>query len=119
MTEVGFPFRFDDGGRTAGADAAAHLRELIEQILLTAPGERVMRPDFGAGVGALVFAPAGDALAAALEASVQAALQQTLGARARVLEVTSTAGDGRLEVTVRYAPAGGGPVATVAADLPR
>ena len=34
-----------------------HLRDLIEQVLFTAPGERVMRPDFGSGLLALVFEP--------------------------------------------------------------
>ena len=34
-----------------------HIRDLIEQVLFTSPGERVMRPDFGAGLLALVFEP--------------------------------------------------------------
>ncbi|TVP69178.1 MAG: hypothetical protein EA339_14950 [Rhodobacteraceae bacterium] len=107
MTNMTFPFDFDDAGQTARADPRRHLRNLIEQILLTAPGERVMRPQFGAGVGALVFSPSGDALATALEAMAHAALQQSLGTRAQIVEVVVQAGDGLLEVLVRYRAADG------------
>ncbi len=102
MRQVAFPFDIDAGGQTADADAGRHLRGLIEQILFTTPGERVMRPDFGAGIAALVFAPAGDAMAAAIETQAHAALQGALGGRARILGVGVSAGDGRLTVEVRY-----------------
>ena len=38
-------------------DYEAYIRQLIRQVLLTAPGERINRPEFGAGVRRLVFAP--------------------------------------------------------------
>ncbi len=104
MTEMAFPFIPDSSGRTAEADPSRHLRDLIEQVLLTSPGERVMRPDFGAGMRARVFAPAGDAVATALETSVEAALQHAIGARARILGVSAASGDGVLIVEVNYAP---------------
>ena len=47
-----FPYQFDGRGRTAEADEAAYIRDLIEQVLFTAPGERVNRPDFGCGLHA-------------------------------------------------------------------
>ena len=72
-----YPFRFDDGGRTATSNDA-DIRELIEQVLFTAPGERVNRPTFGSGALQLVFAPANDALAAAVQLTVLGAVQQTL-----------------------------------------
>ena len=50
---IAFPYSIDVSGRTATADNATHIRDLIEQVLFTAPGERVMRPDFGSGVAAL------------------------------------------------------------------
>lgn len=102
MRQVALPFDFDAGGQTADADPRRHLRDLVEQILFTSPGERVMRPDFGAGIAALVFAPAGDARAAAIETQAHAALQGALGTRARILGVSATADDGRLAVEVRY-----------------
>ena len=52
-----YPYHFDGSGRSAATDEADHIRDLIEQVLFTSPGERVMRPDFGAGLLALVFEP--------------------------------------------------------------
>ena len=55
---LAFPFGFDRSGRTASAtNQDQHIRDLIEQVLLTAPGERVNRPTFGTGTAQLVFAP--------------------------------------------------------------
>ena len=62
-----FPFRIDGRGRTAETDRDDHVRDLIHQVLFTAPGERVNRPDFGCGIGQLTFMPNGDQLAAATQ----------------------------------------------------
>lgn len=103
MTDVGFPYRFDGRGRTADAvDHAGHVRELIEQLLFTAPGERVMRPDFGTGLMQLLFGPASTDLAAATQMLVQSALQQWLGDEIEPQDVSVVAGEGSIEVTVRY-----------------
>lgn len=99
----GFPFGFDSLGRTRGADGeAAHVRHLIEQLLFTAPGERVMRPEFGTGLAALLFQPASPERAAATRLLLQSALQQWLGDRILPLAVDVTAGDGSLEVFIQY-----------------
>jgi phage baseplate assembly protein W len=101
--DIAFPFRVDGTGRTAAAEHEdAHLRDLIEQVLFTVPGERVMRPDFGCGLLQLVFAPNSEALVATLQALVQGALQQTLGMRIRVDDVTAHSRDATLTVEVRY-----------------
>ena len=89
--EIDFPFYIDRGGRTATTDEGDHLRDLIEQVLFTTPGERVNRPDFGSGLLQLVFAPNSDELAATLQFTVQASLQQWLGDRLEVV-----AADGRI-----------------------
>ncbi|MFJ1749609.1 GPW/gp25 family protein [Streptomyces sp. NPDC088116] len=78
-TDIAFPFRSDRRGRTAHASYDDHVRDLIEQLLFTSPGERVMRPDFGCGLLDLVFTPNSPELASALELSVQASLQRWLG----------------------------------------
>lgn len=77
--DIAFPFRVDRRGRTAHAPYDDHMRDLIEQLLFTSPGERVMRPDFGCGLLDLVFTPNSPELASALELSVQASLQRWLG----------------------------------------
>ncbi|MFV2144638.1 MULTISPECIES: GPW/gp25 family protein [Isoptericola] len=101
---VAFPLRMDAGGRTDVVDDEAYLSGLVEQVLFTAPGERVNRPDFGSGVGRLVFAPSDDALASSTQALVQGALQRWLGDLIRVEEVHVTSVDARLEVLVTYLP---------------
>ena len=99
---IAHPFHVDGRGRVAAAGAADHLDQLVEQVLFTAPGERVNRPDFGSGLGQLVFAPNSDELQTAVEYLVQGALQQWLGDLLQVEEVTVTHDDAALGVTVRY-----------------
>jgi uncharacterized protein len=96
------PYRFDGRGRTADADEAAWIRGLVEQVLFTAPGERVMRPDFGSGLMQLVFAPNSPELAATTRLLVQAALQQWLGNLITVQAVEVEAVESTVRVTVRY-----------------
>jgi phage baseplate assembly protein W len=96
------PFQFDGSGRTREADEAAWIRGLIRQVLFTAPGERVMRPDFGSGLRELVFAPNSPELAATTRFLVQGALQQWLAALITVEAVAVEALDSRLSVTVQY-----------------
>src|SRR6516225_5090719 len=96
-----YPFRFDDGGRTATSNDA-DIRDLIEQVLFTAPGERVNRPTFGSGLLRLVFAPNSDELAAATQFLVQGALQQWLGDLIQINEVQVESIDSTLWVTIAY-----------------
>lgn len=99
-----FPFHIDRGGRTAITGDGDHLRDLIEQVLFTTPGERVNRPELGSGLLQLVFAPNSDELAATLQFTVQASLQQWLGDRIEVGSVEVTNQDSTLRVSVRYRP---------------
>ena len=99
---IKYPFQFDNSGRTAAIDNDRHIREMIEQVLFTAPGERVNRPDFGSGLMQLVFEPNSDELATTTQFMVQAALQQWLGDIIEVNEVTVNNEDSKLHVTVAY-----------------
>jgi len=99
---IDFPFRFDPRGRTAETDDSEHIRDLIEQVLFTAPGERVNRPDFGCGLQRLVFAPNSDELAAATQFLVQGSLQQWLGDLIEVNTVQVEADDAKLLVNIKY-----------------
>src|SRR5919109_798092 len=102
METLDYPYRFDGRGRTATTDTADHIRDLIEQVLFTSPGERVMRPDFGAGLLTLVFEPNSTTLAATTQMLVQSALQQHLSGLIAVQAVEVVNDDAALRVDVRY-----------------
>lgn len=97
-----FPYHFDGRGRTADATLEKHVRNLIEQVLFTNPGERVNRPSFGCGLLQTVFAPNSEELAAATRFLVQGALQEWLGERVVVHDVTVEAVEAELRVTIPY-----------------
>jgi len=99
---VDFPFHFDARGRSAETGDSDHIRDLIEQVLFTAAGERVNRPDFGCGLQRLVFAPNSDELAAATQFLVQGSLQQWLGDLIEVNEVVVQSDDATLFVRLTY-----------------
>ena len=69
-----FPPRFGEGGRVAEAAYEDDVREAIRIILSTSPGERVMRPDFGAGLERFVFEPVNPSTVARVETAVRDAL---------------------------------------------
>src|SRR5262245_42160708 len=100
--QIDFPYHFDERGRTAETGADDHVRDMIEQVLFTSPGERVNRPDFGCGLAQLVFAPAGPELATALQFTIQAALQRWLGDVIEARGVAVEAEESAVRVTVKY-----------------
>ena len=99
---IDFPFHMDARGRTALTDYDDHVRDMIEEVLFTAPGERANRPTFGCGLLQLVFAPNSNELAAAMQYIVQGSLQQWLGDVIQVNAVTVENQDSTLRVTVNY-----------------
>jgi phage baseplate assembly protein W len=99
---LAFPYSIGMNGRTAETDDDHHIRNLIEQILFTSPGERVNRPTFGSGLQQMVFEPNSTELAAALQFTLQASLQQFLGSTVEVRHVTVAAEDNVLRVVVQY-----------------
>ena len=100
--QIDYPFDFDSRGRTADTTDEEHIRDMIEQVLFTTPGERVNRPTFGSGLLQLVFAPNGQALAGATQMTVQGALQQWLGDVIQVEAVDVQSDDSKLQVLVQY-----------------
>jgi phage baseplate assembly protein W len=97
-----YPFHIDDTGRSATTGADDHVRDMIYQVLFTAPGERVNRPDFGCGLLQTVFAPNSDALAAATQFLVHGALQRWLSEEITVEDVTVANQEERLVVEIHY-----------------
>jgi phage baseplate assembly protein W len=110
--DYAFPFRIDAGSSQAAQVAyAAHVEQLLRQLLLTSPGERVCLPEFGCGLRQLVFAPQSDALAATVQIQVRQAMERWLAGIVRLSHVEVTSGaampgsgidEGELLVTVGY-----------------
>jgi phage baseplate assembly protein W len=101
---IDFPVRIGADGRTrASPDDAKHVRDMIELLLFTQAGERVMRPDFGAGLLQYAFGPNRPELAATLQASIQGSLTQWLGDVIELRAVQVESDDGTLRATVVYA----------------
>jgi phage baseplate assembly protein W len=99
---IRYPFQIDSRGRTAAATNEEHIRQMIEQVLFTSPGERVNRPDFGTGIMQLVFAPNSPELATATEFTIQGALQRWLGDLIQVESVNVESRESTLHITVQY-----------------
>jgi len=102
MNRIDYPFQFDGRGRTGQSDENEYIRELIEQVLLTTPGERVMRPGFGSGVRQLLFGAASPEVATASQYLVQSSLQQWLADLITVEAVDVQAREGALLINVQY-----------------
>jgi phage baseplate assembly protein W len=100
---MAFPLRVGPAGPDLSR-RVPHVRELIEQLLFTGPGERVFRPEFGAGLRGLVFEPAGSTIAEVLSKRVRAALADILEGEVdpRTLEVEIVAGGERVELLIGY-----------------
>ena len=99
---LNFPYQFDGRGRTREAALQDYVKQLVEQVLFTSPGERVNLPDFGSGLLQLPFAPNSAEMAAATQFAVQGALQKWLAGYVKVQSVQASAQDAVLSVTVSY-----------------
>jgi phage baseplate assembly protein W len=99
-----FPFAIDERlGRLAGeSDYEEYIKQLIRQVLFTAQGERINRPDFGAGIRRLVFAPNSPATASLAQTLIFEALTTWLGALIRTDDVQAEADGERLNITIAY-----------------
>lgn len=90
-----FPFRIDPvSGQAAQSPYGTHVEEMIRQVLLTSPGERVDFPEFGCGLRQLLFAPNSEALLATTQLIVRRALSQWLAGQITLRDVQVSDGDG-------------------------
>ncbi|MGC1310448.1 MAG: GPW/gp25 family protein [Phormidesmis sp.] len=99
---INFPVYINEKGQIADATPDPHVRQLIEQVLFTGPGERVNRPTFGSELQQLLFNPNSPELAAATQFLVQGALEQWLGDVIQVEAVDVESLASQLTVTVQY-----------------
>lgn len=104
ITAIRFPFAINDRlGRLAQEnDYEQYIKQLIRQVLFTAQGERINRPDFGAGVKRLVFAPNSPATASLAQTLIFHALTTWLGTLIRTDDVKVEADNERLNITIVY-----------------
>ena len=109
--DYAYPLRIDAGARQlARATYPEHVNQLLRQLLLTSPGERVCLPEFGCGLRRLVFAPQSDALTATVKIQVQQAVNRWLGDQVRLTDVEVLSGanpangldEGSLLITISY-----------------
>jgi phage baseplate assembly protein W len=99
---IAYPFHLDSRGRTASASDNDHILQMIEQLIFTEPGERVNLPDFGSGMMQLIFAPNSPELAATVQFTMQAALQQWLGDLIDIQNLDVQSVDSTLTVSLTY-----------------
>ncbi|MCG2784871.1 MAG: GPW/gp25 family protein [Anaerolineae bacterium] len=100
--QIDYPYHIARNGRTAQTDTNDHIRDMIEQVLFTQPGERVNRPNFGCGLLQMVFGPNSPEIATATQFIVQSSLQQWLGSVIQVNEIDVQSHDSTLSVKVVY-----------------
>lgn len=103
MRNAGHPYRLAATRQLALADSERHIADMVRLVLLSAPGERLHRPDFGAGLGAAVlYEPLDDALRGVVEIRARGSLERTLGHLIEVLDVAVTVEDSTLTADVAY-----------------
>lgn len=98
-----FPFSIGEQG-AAISSRHQHVREQIEQILFTNPGERWYRPDFGIGARALVFEPNSSPLWELVKKRLLATLAEALKGEvlSESLSVEVTGENEKLMILISY-----------------
>lgn len=102
--DIKYPINVDGGlGRVAQeSQYGRHVDQLVRQVLLTAPGERINRPDFGCGVRRMLFAPNSEAAASLMQVTVMQALEKWLGDIIVADEIQAEARGETLDIKVSY-----------------
>ena len=91
------------GALRSVSDVNAHLKSLLLQLLLTDPGERVMRAEFGTGLRGMVFEPLRDASAPLLKAAIYGAVETHLGDVIKLEQVKVQVDETTLNAEIIYA----------------
>ncbi len=97
-----FPYHFGTDGLTARTARADYVRDLLEQLLFTRPGERLTRPELGAGVAELLFGPLSEEVAGTAQMLVELAIQQHLSREIAEAKVRVRVDGSALLVDVSY-----------------
>ena len=118
ITEIAFPYHLDGRGRTATATYDDHVKQMLELLLLTRPGERVNEPTFGCGLADQVFAPNSPEIAAALTVTIAAAISLWLRDVLSVTSLDVTAQENQLIVSIDYTVLATGSPASLTVSVP-
>ena len=102
FSAIRFPFAISARGAVSRSSRTEVIREQIEQVLFTNPGERVGRPAFGCGIERLVFAGTGSATIAAAEYMIGINLRQAMGDLILVDAVRVTAEESELLIDILF-----------------
>ena len=106
MTRLAFPFSVSAGGRSAIVEDGGpdHVKQMLELLILTIPGERVMNPDLGSPTLQMLFGAGNGPAAAALQATLAATIAQQLGQylQLQALDVEFDEAGATLTITVDY-----------------
>ncbi len=106
MTRLAFPFAVATSGRAATVEDgdADHVRQMLELLILTIPGERIMQPTLGSATMQMLFGGGNGPAAIALEATLAATITQNLGTYLTLqgLEVAYDDASAALTITVDY-----------------
>jgi uncharacterized protein len=97
-----FPYHFGVDGMTARTTRADHVRDLLEQLLFTRPGERLTRPQFGCGLPDLLFGPLSPEIADAVRTTIAQAIQLYLARELTDVNVAVRIDGSALLIDVAY-----------------
>ena len=99
-----FPLAVDTARGTIALerDYAAHVKQMVIQVLLTTPGERINMPQFGAGLRRAVFGPNSDTTASLVQTLIAQNLDQWLSGIIRVDGITVESENSRMNVNLSY-----------------
>lgn len=98
---LAFPLEISNG-LPGLVDYETYVNQLIEQVLLTVPGQRVNRPGFGCGVMQMVMQPMSEQMEAATQFLIQSQLQQATAGYASIQNVSVVVDGTQLNITVAY-----------------
>lgn len=100
---LAFPFQLNGARRLSLVSGAEDIRQSIQIVLGTAPGERVMRPEFGCRAHELVFEPYDTAVEALLVFFIEEALARwEPRIRVEKIEVEADRNEGQVLARIYY-----------------
>jgi phage baseplate assembly protein W len=104
FTSIRYPAAIDAalGKMAEQGNYPKHVEELMMQVLLTSPGERINRPDFGCGVKRMIFAPNSKVSAALAQVTIFEGLTRWLGSVVTVDNVKVEPREETLDILIAY-----------------